>query len=165
MAEKYTPLETQESVQKSSRMPLLVGALVVLLAVVGMGAYAQYSLYSPCEVDAVQEASALLVSQVKRYDDVYQVATGAFQNSVVLPVTVLQQILMDTKEVAVPACMQTAKNDLIKYMGTVIRAFLAFEAGEPDATVRSLIDESYQHLERFTTELEAVTQCAPFCRP
>src|SRR5262245_149154 len=126
---------------KSSRFLWSAGIFIVLLIVAAGGIYAWFSLVQPCEVKAVEEASALLVSQWKRYDDVYQVATAASRGSVVLPVSVLQRTLMDTQQVDVPACMQTAKSELINYMGTVVRAFQAYGAGEPDSTVKGLIDE------------------------
>jgi hypothetical protein len=159
------PLEARATVQKSSRFLLAASVLIVVLIVAAVGTYAWYSLFRPCEVNAVEEASSILVSQVKRYDDVYQVATAASRSSVFLPVGVLQQILMDTQQVAVPACMQTAKNELINYMGTVIRAFRAYAAQESDATIRELLNESDTHFDNFTTELEAVKECAPYCIP
>jgi len=165
MAGKYTPLETQATVQKSSRFLLPASVFIVLLIIAAVGTYAWYSLYKPCEVNAVHEASALLVSQRKRYDHVYQFATSASRTSLVYPITVLQQILMDTQEVVVPACMQTAKNELISYMRGVNQAFQAFGAGEAYTTIKGLLDESFTHFDKFTAELKAVNKCAPFCIP
>lgn len=163
MSEKELPLETQAPAQKPRHYLLTVS--VVLLIVAAMGTYAWYSLPRACEVTAVEEASAILVIQVKRYDDVYQSATAASQTSVVVPVAVLQQILMDTQQVVVPACMQTAKTELITYMETVICAFLAYTALEANATVRDLIELSETHYANFVTELKTVKKCAPFCMP
>jgi len=158
-------LKSQNTVQKSSRFLLPASALIVLLIVAAVGTYTWIYLYNPCEVDAVKEASAFLVSQLKSYDHAYQFAATASRTSLVRPVGTLQQILVDTKEVDVPVCMQTAKNELINYMGTVIRAFRAFGVGEEDATIRDLINQSDTHYGNFTTELEAVNKCAPFCIP
>jgi hypothetical protein len=83
----------------------------------------------------------------------------------VLPVSVLKQVLMDTQQVAVPACMQTAKGELLHYMRTIIRAFDAYAAQEPDTTVRGLVEEAVTHLHNFDSELEAIQQCAPYCLP
>lgn len=138
---------------------------MVLFIVAAVGTYAWYYLRSSCEVNAVQEASAILVIQTKNFDGVYQVATSASPTSLISPVSVLQQILMDTQEVAVPACMKTEKSELINYMGTVIRAFQAFAARETDATVRDLITQSNKHYDNFFAELKAVNKCAPYCIP
>lgn len=165
MAEKYTPLETQGIVQRPSRYPWSASVLMVLFIVAAVGTYAWYYLRSSCEVKAVQEASAILVIQTKSFDGVYQVATSASPTSLISPVSVLQQILMDTQEVAVPACMKTEKSELINYMGTVIRAFQAFAARETDATVRDLITQSNKHYDNFFTEREAINKCAPYCIP
>ena len=158
-------LETQDTVQKSSRFLLQASALIVLLIVAAVGMYAWYFLYNPCEVNAVKEVSAILVSQLKTYDRVFQVATTASRTSPDHPVNTLKQIFMDTQEVVVPACMQTAKNELINYMGTVISAFQAFRAGEADATILGLIKQSDAQYVNFNAELEAVNECAPFCAP
>jgi len=165
MAENYTPLETQGRVQRPSRYPRSTSVLMVLFIVAAVGAYAWYYLLSSCEVNAVQAASAILVIQTKSFDGVYQVATSASPTSLIAPVGVLQQILMDTQEIAVPACMRTEKNELINYMKTVIRAFQAFAAREADATVSDLITQSNKHYDNFFTELKAVNKCAPYCIP
>ncbi|MEO7841161.1 MAG: hypothetical protein ABIU06_17610, partial [Anaerolineales bacterium] len=61
--------------------------------------------------------------------------------------------------------MQTAKNELINYMGTVISAFEAFRAGEADSSVLGLIKQSDVQYMNFRAELKAVNKCAPFCLP
>ncbi len=151
--------------KRSNRVPWWAGALTALVIVAAAGVYAWRSFYIPCEVDAVQETSAILVSQMTRYDEVYISTTDGTRTSIEYPVTVLQQILMDTQAVDVPACMRTAKSELVNYMGDVIRAFQAFKAGEPDATVSGLLDDSYAHIRIFISELESVNSCAPYCRP
>ena len=158
-------LETQEPVPKSKGFLLPASVFITLLIIAAVGTYIWINVYNSCQVQAVQDASALLTSQLKRYDDLFQATTGVYKNSVVLPVTMLQQIVMDTNDVAVPACMQSAKNELINYMQTVIRAFHAFGADEPDTAVRELIAQSNTHYLNFTTELDAVNKCAPFCFP
>lgn len=93
------PLETQDTVQKSNRFLLPASLLIVLIIVAAVGTYAWYTLYRPCEVNAVEEAFALLVSQMKRYDHAYQFAATASRTALVCPVSMLQQIHMDTQEV------------------------------------------------------------------
>ena len=163
MAEIDPSVEKQSVMQKSNRFLWMAGVSIVFLVIGAVGAYVRYYLPRTCEVTAVEEASVILVSQVKRYDDVYQVATDAPQDAVHIPVSVLQQTLMDTQQVVVPACMRTAKQELINYMGTVIRAFSAYAAREADATVRDLITQSQAHFDLFRTELSAVKKCAPRC--
>lgn len=144
---------------------LIPAAVFTVFIVAAAGVYAWYFLIRPCDVHLVEEASMLLVRQRDRYDHTYQFATSASQDAIIRPVAELQQILMDTQEVAVPACMQTAKNELIDYMGTVIHAFQAFGAQEEDSAVRDLIDQSEAHYDNFRTEVEAVRACAPLCIP
>lgn len=144
------------------RRPILVGTLVlVVLATAGL--YGWNTIVRSCDMSAVERAVTLLVMQRDRYDHTYQFATSASQDAIVRPVGDLQQILMDTQDVAVPGCMQTAKDELIDYMGTVIRAFQAFGAQETDSAVRELIQQSEIHYDNFMAEAEAVQACAPVC--
>src|SRR5262245_11578288 len=133
--------ETQQPMQKPNRFLWRAITLVVLVTVI-VGVFTWYYLNRSCEVTAVKEASAFLLSQSKRYDSVYNVTADASRASVLVPVTVLQQIFLDTQESVVPACMGAAKNELTNYMGTVIRAFQAYAAGEANATVIDLIHQS-----------------------
>jgi hypothetical protein len=75
----------------------------------------------------------------------------------------MQQILMDTKAVVVPACLQIARNELITAMESLIRALLAVMESKPEATVTGLVEKSTTHLDNFTAELELINKCTPFC--
>jgi hypothetical protein len=158
-----TSFEDQSPVKKPGRFRWAAGAVLVLLVLAAVGAYTWYSLQRSCDVNSVKDASERLVRQRNSYDHTYQFATSVAQNAVVRPVADLQQILMDTQDVDVPVCMQTAKEELIDYMRIVIRAFLAYGAQEADTTVRDLLDQSNAHYDKFNSELEEVNQCAPFC--
>jgi len=147
------------------RFRWLVGALIVFLLSVPVGIYAWRYVYNPCEVSDVQEASGLLRIQLKTYDQVFQVATTASRTAPDHPVNTLKQILMDTQEIAVPACMRTAKNELLDYMGTVILAFDAYRSGEADTQILDLIKQSDSQYSRFRAELRTINECAPFCLP
>jgi hypothetical protein len=152
--------------RKYSRVRWLMGALLVLLVGgTALGAYTRYFLRASCAVDAVQEASVFLTTQLNLYDRVYQVAVTASRTAPDHPVNTLKQIVMDTQEVAVPVCVQTAKNELTNYMSTVILAFQAYRAGEADATVRRLIEQSETQYLNFKAEMRAVNECAPYCLP
>ena len=163
--ENPAQLKLQDTMQKSRRIPWLASALIVLMIVVGAGTYTWYTLFRPCEVNTVKETSDFLVRQLKTYDHVYQVAVTASKTSPEHPVNLLKQIFMDTQQITVPACMQTAKSELINYMGTVISAFEAFRAGESDSTVLDLIKQSDAQYINFHAQLKAVNKCAPFCLP
>lgn len=149
--------------QKSIFVRWLAGTLIVLFIAAPLVLYAWRYLYNPCERDAVTDASTFLVTQLKTYDRLYQVASTASQTSYEPPVLVMQQIQVDTQEVTVPACLQSAKNELISYMDAVIRAFRAWGAGENDATIRDLINQSDDHYDSFYDKLDAVKECAPWC--
>ena len=137
-----------------------IGALVLLAA--AMGLYAFFFVRASCDIAAVERASFLLLHQMERFDHSYQFATSAAPDKIVRPLAELQQIQMDTQTVEVPGCLQTAKTDLVAYMGTVVRAFLAYQAQEADL-VRDLVGQSDTHYEEFHVEMDQVKECAPWC--
>ena len=151
--------------QKSKGFLLPASALIVLLIAGAVGVYIWIYVSNPCEVDAMKEASAFLVSQQKTYDAQYQFTTTVSRPELAIPVSMLEQISIDTKAVPVPACMQTAKNELLNYMGSVNGAFRAYMAVETDPKIRDLLHQSDMHYDNFNSELEAVNKCAPFCLP
>lgn len=128
-----------------------------------MGGYAWLRTVRSCDVAAVEEASDFLVIQLKQYDRVYASAATGTRTSITYPVTVMQQILVDTQQVDVPGCVRTAKQELLDYMGTAIRALQAYSTGEADQTIRDLVYESNTHFDNFYAELRAVKECAPYC--
>ena len=137
----------------------------IALAIVGtsLGAYVWWYMHESCDVSAVRSASDFLMIQLKRYDDVYMSAVSGTPTSLTYPVTVLQQTLVDTQQVTMPACMRTTKRELIGYMDTVIRAFQSYQTGQEDAVVRDLVSQSDQHYADFRRELKTVNECAPLC--
>ena len=151
--------------KKLIRNPWFTTVVVALLIVGAAGTYLWYSYFRPCNVDAIEEATTILGSQLDRYEDVYQVAISASPDSVVLPVSVLKQTVMDTQQVYVPGCLESAKHELLEYMKIVIKAFDAYAARESDSTVRGLVNEAVTHLNQFDAELKTVNECAPFCWP
>ena len=158
-------LKSQDTGRNSRRFRWLAGALIVFLLVATAGTYTWYGVFRPCEVNAVRDASDFLVRQLKTYDRVYQVAVAASRTTPDHPVNLLKQIFMDTQQISVPACLQTAKNELLNYMGTVISAFQAFRAGEADATVLGLVKQSDAQYMNFHAKIKEVIKCAPFCLP
>ena len=148
---------------RTGRSRWLLSAVVVVLLVAVVGMYARYSLRRSCEVDAVKEASTILISQLSMYDRVYQVAVTASRNVPDHPVNTMKQVMMDTQEVDVPRCMQTAKTNLVNYMRTVILAFDDYRAGKADKAVLDLIKQSDVQYADFRAELRTINECAPYC--
>lgn len=159
------PSHTPLLPRKPQRFAWLAGALVALLLAAAAGTYTWFYGFNACEVGDVETASDFLVIQLKQYDDVYASAASGTRTSLTYPITVMQQILVDTQQVDVPACMQTARTELIGYMGTAIRALQAFVAGEADHTIRELVARSNAHYDNFYSEMDAANECAPYCLP
>lgn len=112
--------KVQETVQKLKRFLWLASLLTTLIIVAVVGVYAWAYLFNPCEEEAVKKASAFLITQLNTYDSQYQFTTTVYRSGLNAPVYKLQQIFADTQAVAVPMCMQTAKNELLSYMRTVM---------------------------------------------
>jgi hypothetical protein len=151
---------------EQSRRPFLrVGMVIVLFAFALAGVTSWYISINPCEADDVEQATALLIIQMRQYDNVYASAANGTRTSVEYPVTVMQQILVDTQGIEVPACMRTAKIELISYMRDAIHAFRAFQSEEPDIRIQGFLDSSYAHVRTFRIELDALKECVPYCMP
>jgi hypothetical protein len=151
--------------QKSKRFLLLASGPVSLIILTATGVYAWAYFSNPCEVNAVKQASVFLNTQLETYDSQYQFTTTVYRVGLNPPLRKLQEIFMDTQALSVPVCMKGAKNELLNYMRTVIRAFQAYGAGEDDANIRALVNESNAYYDNFKSEVEAVNKCAPFCFP
>lgn len=156
--------ETEQIPGNPRRLLLAAGALAVLLVVAAVSTYIWYYFYSPCGVNNVKAASTALVEQVNQFEEAFRLATSVSRTALIGPVTRMQQILIDTREVVVPACMLLARNELITSMESAIRAVLAYMAQGPDEAVTNLMEDATIHLENFNAELEAVNECAPLCR-
>ncbi len=151
--------------QHPNRFLFLAGILTALILVASASIYAWVYLFNPCEVEGVKETSAFLTSQLRAYDGLYQFTTTVYRDGIDPPLYKLQQIYMNTKTVTVPVCMQKAKQDLLDYMRTVIRAFDAFAAGQENSTIRDLVNLANKQYDEFRAELQAVNECAPWCMP
>lgn len=134
--------------------------------VITAGSYAWRFIINPCEAAEVADLSTILKTQLGMYDRVYQVATTSLSGDLDPPLLVMQTVQMDTQQIEVPACMETAKQELVSYMDTVIQAFRLWEqAGGSTPQFQSLIQQSDTHYGNFRAELENLAACAPYCLP
>ena len=155
--------ETQELPDRSRRFLLAAGVLMMLLIVAAVGGYTWIALFGPCTVNTVQTASNALLDQLQLFDAMYRSIPSLTPVALFDPMTQLQQILIDTQAVVVPACLQIAQDELVTAMETLIRALLAVMESKPEATVTGLFEKSTAHLDNFSAELKWIDKCAPFC--
>jgi len=161
--ENSDTVEAQQFPERWRRFLLVAGALTVLLVVAAVSTYTWFALYGPCTLKTVETASAALTDHLNQFDALYQSIPSLTPIAIIGPITQMQQILKDTKEVAVPACMQVARNELITAMEGLIRVLLAVMESKPESTVTHLMEESTTHLDNYTAELDFVNKCAPVC--
>lgn len=155
--------EVEQLPERWRRFLLAAGVLTVLLIVAAVSVYTWFALYGPCTVNSVEAASTALTHQLNQFNAMYQAIPALAPIAIIGPITQMQQILMETKEVAVPACLQVARNELITAMEGVIRALLAVMESKPEATVMHLMEESTTHLDNFNEELDLINKCTPLC--
>lgn len=161
--ENPPPLEAQPAPMKPRRFPIVLGAVLVILLVAAVGVYTWFALYGPCSRENVKTAATALFKQASAFEQAFQSIASTAPIGLIGPVTQMEQTLLDTRGVAVPACMQVAKNELATSMESEIRAFLAIMNQEPEKHVKDLMQDSRTHIENFANEIEAVNKCAPFC--
>lgn len=156
-------LEAEPVLRRPRRLWIVVAVVAAVMVVGAVSLYTWYALYGPCRRGSVRSASDALFQQVNAFEAAYEAAASATPIGLMGPVTQMQQILWDTREVTVPACVQVARNELVTSMESAIRAFLAIMSQESDQTIADLMADSKTHVENFNTEMETVNQCAPFC--
>jgi hypothetical protein len=162
--ETSTSIETKPGPGRANRLVYVIGIPAVILIVAAVGIYSWLYLYGPCGVKQVESASAALLAQMNKFAAGYQSAPSMNPVALVGPVMQMQQTLMETREIMVPACLQTARIELLAAMESAIRALLASMESKPEATVTGLMDDSSVRLANFVAELEMFRQCAPLCR-
>ena len=161
--EDSEPIEAQHFPERWRRFLLVAGVLMVLLVVAGASIYTWFALYGPCTANEVETASAALTYQLELFDAMYQSITSLTPIAIIGPITQMQQILMDTKEVVVPACLQVARNELITAMEGLIRTLLAVMESKSEATITRLMKESTKHLDKFNEQVDLINKCTPLC--
>ena len=149
--------------QRRELINLLVGLVAALCIVLVAGGVGWHYFYGPCGVNRVKESGLALADQFDAYHDAYDIAASTSRIALAGPVLQLQQVKRDTELIAVPACMEGAKNELVLTIDTSIEAFLAFMS-QDDVGVDFYMDQSTSHLAEFRTQLEAVEACKPFCQ-
>jgi hypothetical protein len=150
--------------KKAKGFPWVISLIILLCVAATAGGFGWYYFDGPCGVSKVKEGTTALVDQRNIYGGAYQVAASTSLISLSGPVGELQKIQRDTEKIVVPACMESAKNELILAMDKAADAFRAFMAEKLDKEVSRHVKLSTTHLRKFTAELEAVNKCAPFCQ-
>ena len=161
--EDSQPSEPTPVSDRWSRLLWAGGVVMLLLIVAAVSGYTWIALYGPCSVNTVETASDALLNQLQLFDAAYQSTSSLNAVELFGPMTQLQQILIDTEKVVVPACLRAAQIELITAMKTLIRAILTVMESKPEATATELFEKSSKHLDNFAAELEWINKCSPFC--
>ena len=161
--EDSQPSATQPVSDRWTRLLWAGGIVMLFLIVAAVGGYTWFAIYGPCTANTVETASNTLLDQLQQFDATYQSTSSLTPVELFDPMTQLQQILIDTKKVVVPACLQIAQDELLIVMETIIRALLAVMESKPESTATRLVEESNIHRDNFTAELEWINKCTPFC--
>lgn len=157
------PSEEQQAPDRWTSLLWIGGGVMLLLIVAAIGGFAWLALYGPCSVKKVETASNTMRDQLQLFDATYQSTSSLNVVELLGPMTQLQQILIDTEKVVVPACLQAAQFELLTVMETLVRAILAEMESKPEATAANLIEKSNKHRDNFTAELEWINKCSPLC--
>jgi hypothetical protein len=161
--EDSSPLEVPPIPEKPKSFSFAVVVILGILVVAAVSVYSWYAVYGPCSRRVVKSTSIALIDQANAFEAAYQSASSATPIGLIGAVTHMEQTLWDTREVAVPACMQGARNELTISMESAIRAYLGIMTQEREEKMKKLMADSESHLENFVSELETVNRCAPFC--
>jgi hypothetical protein len=141
---------------------LIILSVLLCILVVGGGIGWHY-FYGPCGLSRVKQGGLALADQFDAYHDAYNIAESTARIALAGPVLQLQQVERSTALVAVPPCMERAKEELVQANDATVQAFLAFMS-QNDFEVDAYLSQSDSHLAEFQTQLEAIEKCKPFCQ-
>ena len=146
-----------------SRLLWAGGIVLLFLIVAAVSGYTWIALYGPCSLRSVKSASNTMLNHLELFDAAYQSIPSVTPVELFEPMTQLQQILIETKKVMVPVCLQTAHLELTTAMESLMRSLLAIMESKPESTSAGLLEKSNKHRDNFTAELEWINKCSPFC--
>src|SRR5690349_11970235 len=117
----------REQFEKQTQSRFVSGFLLlcVLFVIAGIG---WNYLYGPCGVVQVDRASDVLSHQLQTYQDAYNIAASTERSALAEPVADLQMLQRETEAIQVPACLETAKSELLLSIDAAARGFLALRA-------------------------------------
>jgi hypothetical protein len=152
------------TLDREKTMKRIIAVIVSLVVVLG-GAFGWFYMYGPCGVQRVTEAVEQMQVKADEFDDALTVASSTARISLSGPVAQLQTIRRETDNIAVPACLQTAKNLTVSGMQSYIDSLISFMGEVDDFTVNAQMTQGNNYLSQAVAELEDVSVCAPFCNP
>ncbi|OGO69849.1 MAG: hypothetical protein A2Z49_09600 [Chloroflexi bacterium RBG_19FT_COMBO_56_12] len=147
-------------------MHILKKLIVVFLvmALLAAGAFAWYYFYGPCGTLKAKAAINQTQAIVNRWLDAEQIAGSTSRIALAGPLSELQSIKQDMTSLKVPPCLERAQAFIVDSMERTIGAYLLFMQNEPDNKIKEAFSEATHSLGNYTAELNAITECIPFCK-
>ena len=78
------------------------------------------------------------------WDNANEIASNTPRMQLTEPITNLQNIRNDYKDLSVPTCARKAHALLLEYMDTIINAYTSYSTYKPDSTVNDLFTRASQ---------------------
>lgn len=161
-------MENNDSVsvlKKKNRTGLIVVLVVLAVVLLIGGAGGWYYTLGPCGTIRVQKASAELTRIAGDWEDAARLADSTPRMALSSQIANMQSIQDELQAVDVPACLEQARAQLDDGMSGGIRGYTLFLAQAEEAQVTSQMRSSAGDYVDGLSQLEEVSQCAPFCRP
>src|SRR5262245_14618155 len=146
------------------RRPLL--SAIPILAILLGGAW--YWLYGPCGTKRIAETTVQLNAQTERSSDAVRLAASTPAIALSGPLSKLQDIRRDTRNLDIPPCASHTRDHLVSSMQTLLEALLEFSStpltarGEAaEAKVKERTAEAADQLGLFREEMDYLSGCSP----
>lgn len=144
-------------------MKKIIIGLIALVVVAGAG-FGWYYFLGPCGVNKVKAAKTEFSDLISEYQDAMDVASSTPRISLSGPIGKLQDIKRKVDDIEFPACMEAAQRFTVAGMEKSIDGFISFMGQADDSVVNSSLVSAFGFFDQATTELETITDCAPFCK-
>jgi hypothetical protein len=145
------------------KITIVVAAVIVLLILAGAGGFAFYYFLGPCGIDKVNRASDQLKDIMTRWDDADTIAANTGRIALATPISNLQSIRQETKNLEVPGCLNDARSDFVTAMDSTINGYLTFMREGNNAVVSNYFSVANDYLGWGAKKISDVIKCAPFC--
>lgn len=136
---------------------------LMIAAVVIAGSSLWNIYFGPCGVALVKASVDDMTKIMEEWTDAIQIAESTPRINLTGPIQELQTIKRKAHFIKVPDCMVEPKKSLILSMENAIEAFIIFMADSDENRTDALFDQAKTNLSTYTTQLQGVQECVPFC--
>lgn len=130
----------------------------ILILLVAMFLFVLPSCASPTCAELTVDYRANLDNIEDRFNDAFDLASNTSRVSLSVPISELQEVNRDAKNLDVPECAKDTQDALLLYQESVIDGFLAFLSQADDSEVELLFTRANERQTTYFLEYAKLTE-------